>query len=44
VPANCMHVADDFEFAVAMFPHVLARAVERVIDVDEAAPTGFVLK
>jgi hypothetical protein len=44
VPANCVHVADNFEFAVAMFPHILARAVERVIDVDDAAPAGFVLR
>lgn len=44
VPANCVHEAGGFEFAVEIHRHILVRAVERLIDVDDAAPTGFVLK
>lgn len=44
VPANCVHDAGGFEFAVEMHSHILARAKERLIDRDDAAPTGFVLR
>jgi hypothetical protein len=44
VPANCVHVVDGFEFVVSVRSQVYEFGAERLIDVDDAAPTGFVLR